>query len=155
MASKRVTDHVEHKLVLGLADYPDPDDGGKVKKHIECTYSTGHKIRGPNAHAFPHPAIHVSVSEQDTIHWAGSAPFTITIPNVPTGLFFRPQPWHSSLGKDGLNHVNSGPANPAAAQFLPAKGLPVEFKAFKRISDTSTDPDPSVVHLDPHIVIEP
>jgi len=155
MASKRITDHVEHRLVLGLADYPDPASGGAIKKHVECTYSNGQKIHGPKAHSFPHPEIVLSISEQDTIHWSSTEPFHITIPTAPSGLFFRPLPWVSKRGKDGLHHVNSGPMNPDAAQFMPPKGHSMDFKAFKCVSDTNPAADPTAIHLDPHIIVEP
>ena len=154
MASKRISDRVEHRLTIGMAELADGAGGGK-RKHLDCTYPDGHRIVGPDAERQPHPPLYLSVSDQDDVIWSSEHPIWVDIPAAPDGLFYRPLPWRSVRGRDGLHRVHSGSLNWMAGQFLPKNGLELKFVVKKRKDDQSDALDPDVGSLDPHIIVEP
>jgi hypothetical protein len=152
MASKKISERVSHELTIGMIQLGSAD--GR-RQHVSCTYPDGSLIAGPDPEAQPHPALRVSASDQDDIIWSSRLPFWVDFEGAPTGIFFRPLPWKSVRGRDGLHRVHSGPVNPQATSFVKKDGLELKFIVRKRKHEESDEEDPDVCALDPHIIVEP
>jgi hypothetical protein len=157
MATQRDTSHRVCYLAIeveGASGGPAPPPGTPGGR-VACTYENLQRVAGRKGELQPHPELRISVGDQDAIVWESDRPFTVRLPGAPDKLFYRPLPWHSTRGQDGIHRVHSGPVHSGALEYVTPQGMATKFEVAMRANESRDDPDPMVEELDPHIIIEP